>query len=154
MPIVIRHTGGFGCTCPAFRRTLAPLAVIQASARSVGWKTGSVVISGRKEKPGGSIEWDAKTSDVTYTVTYSPDAPGGVCKHIIACLAGEVAWVKDWCVGAKEVLEKLESVTKELKVTKREIQKMKCEHGLPKHLCKICISKRKQAETPQGEGTK
>jgi len=49
------------------------------------------------------------------------------------------------------VLEKLESVTKELKVTKREIQKMKCEHGLPKHLCKICISKRKQTQNAPGE---
>jgi len=149
VPIVIRHTGGFGCTCPAFRRTLAPLAVIQASARSVGWKTGSVVISGRKEKPGGSIEWDAKTSDVTYTVTYSPDAPGGVCKHIIACLAGEVAWVKDWCVGAKEVLTQLEDVTKELK--ERDKLMKNCKHGLPRYLCKICISKRKQAQNAPGE---
>jgi len=93
--------------------------VIQASARSV-----SVVVSGRKEKD-GCIEWDARTSDVTYTVTYSPDAPGGVCKHIIACL--EIAWVKDWCIGAKEVLTQLEDVTKELKKVTKKLNKMKGE---------------------------
>ena len=109
------RTGGYGCTCPSFRRQPSPLFVLKAFARSL-----DVMVSNRKEHPDGRVEWDATSGGEIYSVTYSPDAPGGFCKHIVGTQDG---WIKTGCIGAKEVLTELETVKKELRRVTKERDK-------------------------------
>ena len=114
---------GYGCTCPSFKLSPDPLVVIKALARSVGWLGSQVRVSNRREYPDGRIEWDATSGNDVYSVTYSPDAPGGFCKHIAS--VQESAWMKTGCIGAKEVLIELEDVTRKLKYVTKELDKWK-----------------------------
>jgi len=120
-----KQSGGYGCTCPSFRRSPGPLFVIKALARCAGWKQQPVTVGNRKENPDGFIEWSATSDGVTnYIVTYSPDAPGGFCKHTVGAQQ-ESAWIYAACIGAKEVLTQLEDVTRKLKDVTKERDKWK-----------------------------
>jgi hypothetical protein len=84
MPVMItgiKSGAGWGCDCPAFKFN-PPARLVPAMLERMGKVTVKVV----SREPDGSVSFRA-WSDPTrvHVVEYSPDRPGGLCTHIVAC---------------------------------------------------------------------
>jgi len=106
--------GGFGCTCPSFRRRQDKVfpSLVKAADVSVEFV---------KREPDGTEDWKAWTRETVYQVSYSPTESGGWCKHVAAVLAHKNGFMIE---GFKQLKVEVEIWQNEKKQLTRELKRL------------------------------